>query len=175
MKYKLTKNKKIINGVTLYQIQALKNFGNVKKGELGGGIEKEDNLSQEGNCWVSGNACVFDNARVYGDARVSDNARVSGNARIYGNACVSGNARVYGDADVRGLDEISSKKHIICITNFKYPITITPMSVHIGCQDFEITDLDLESHEEFDDFTFNTIKSIIMLGLEQIYKNLSEE
>jgi len=63
-KYKLTSIKKEVYGITLFQIQALKDFGNVKKGELGGWIEKEDNLSQNGNAWVSGNA------RVYGDLKL---------------------------------------------------------------------------------------------------------
>ena len=43
MKYKLTKNTKEVNGITLYQIQALRDFGNVKNEDLGGWIEKEDN------------------------------------------------------------------------------------------------------------------------------------
>lgn len=29
------------NGITLYRVEALKDFGNVKKGELGGYIEKK--------------------------------------------------------------------------------------------------------------------------------------
>ena len=100
-KYKLTKNtKKLFDGTILYQIQALKDFSNVKKGDLGGWIEKEDNLSQGGNAWVYGDARVYGNARVYGDARVYGNARVYGDARVYGNARVCGNARVYGDARV---------------------------------------------------------------------------
>ena len=88
MKYKLTKNTKEVNGITLFQIQALKDFGDVKKGDLGGWIEKENNLSQEGNCWVSGDA------KVYGNAKVSDNAIVSGNAKVYGDAKVFGEANV---------------------------------------------------------------------------------
>jgi carbonic anhydrase/acetyltransferase-like protein (isoleucine patch superfamily) len=106
MKYKLTKNTKEVYGITLYQIQALKDFENVKEGDLGGWIEKKENLSQENNCWVYGDAWVSDNARVYGDAWVSDNAwvyddaKVCGNARVYGNAWVSDNARVYDNARV---------------------------------------------------------------------------
>lgn len=61
-------------GKKLFRIKALVAFGNVEKGELGGFIEKEDNLSHDGNAWVYGNA------QVYGDARVSGNAQVSGNA-----------------------------------------------------------------------------------------------
>ena len=51
-KYRLTEETKVINGHTLHRIEALKDFGGVKKGELGGWIEKEDNLSHDGNAWV---------------------------------------------------------------------------------------------------------------------------
>lgn len=59
MKYELTKNTKVVDGKTLYQIRAIKDFGDVDKGDLGGWIEAEKNLSQEGNCWVSGDARVY--------------------------------------------------------------------------------------------------------------------
>ena len=67
-------------GKKLFRIKALVEFGDVKAGELGGYVEKEENVSQDGNAWVSGDA------RVYGDAWVSGNARVSGNAWVYGDA-----------------------------------------------------------------------------------------
>ena len=86
-------------GKKLFRIKALVAFGNVEKGELGGFIEKEDNLSHDGNAWVSGNAQVFGNARVFGNAWVYGNAQVYGNARVFGDAQVSGDARVSGDAD----------------------------------------------------------------------------
>jgi len=34
-KYELTKESKIVNGITLFRIKALRDFGNVKKGDLG--------------------------------------------------------------------------------------------------------------------------------------------
>ena len=80
-------------GKKLFRIKALVAFGNVEKGELGGFIEKEDNLSHDGDAWVFGNAQVFDNAQVFGDARVC------GNAQVFGDARVSGNAQVFGNAD----------------------------------------------------------------------------
>ncbi len=95
-------------GKKLFRIKALISFGSVEVGELGGYVEKEDNLAQTGNAWVSGNAWVYGdawvsgNAEVYGDAEVSGNAWVYGDARVYGNARVSGNAWVYGDARVSG-------------------------------------------------------------------------
>ena len=103
-----------IFGTKLFRIKALIEFGNVKAGELGGFVEKEENLSQDGNAWVydnarvygdarvCGDACVYDNARVYGDACVCGDACVYGDACVCGNACVYGDARVYGDACVCG-------------------------------------------------------------------------
>ena len=107
-KYELTSETKVFLGKTLYRIKALVQFGNVNAGDLGGWIEKEENLSQSGNAWVygdarvSGNAWVYGDARVSGNAEVSGNARVSGDARVYGDARVSGNAWVYGNAEVSG-------------------------------------------------------------------------
>ncbi|MFL1886315.1 Uncharacterised protein [Klebsiella pneumoniae] len=53
---------KEIFGTKLFRIRALISFGVVDKGDLGGWVEKEDNLSQEGNAWVSGDAWVSGNA-----------------------------------------------------------------------------------------------------------------
>ena len=107
-----------IFGATLFRIKALISFGNVEKGDLGGYVEKEDNLSHSGDAWVYDNARVSGNAQVYGDAWVSGNARVSGdaeisgNARVSGDAWVSGNARVYGDAWVSGNAWVSGDAEI---------------------------------------------------------------
>ena len=91
-----------IFGTKLFRIKALIEFGNVKAGELGGFVEKEENLNHEGNAWVYGNAEVYGNARVYGNASVYGDARVCGNAWVYGNARVCDDARVYGNASVYG-------------------------------------------------------------------------
>ena len=78
-KFKLTSEFIVdISGVKLFRIKALIEFGNVKAGDLGGYIEKEENLSHMGNAWVSGDARVSGNARVSGDAQVFGDARVSG-------------------------------------------------------------------------------------------------
>ena len=79
-KYELTSETIKINGITLYRIRAIKSFSNVKAGDLGGWIEKEDNLSQIGNAWVYSNAKVYGNAKVFGDAQVSGKAQIFGNA-----------------------------------------------------------------------------------------------
>ena len=106
-KFELTTDSIKRNRVTLYRIKALIDFGDVKAGDLGGYVEKEENLSQYGNAWVSGDACVSGDARVYGDAWLSDNAWVYGNAEVSGNALVRGDARVYDNAWVHGNAEVS--------------------------------------------------------------------
>jgi hypothetical protein len=106
-KYKLTDETIQItrNGVevTLHQIEALRDFGVVKAGEKGGFIEREANLSHDGDCWVYDTAKIYDNAKVYGNAwifgcaEVYDTAEVYDNANIYGCAKVYGTSKVYGD------------------------------------------------------------------------------
>ena len=76
-KYRLTdKYIELPNGTKFYQIEALIDFGSIKKGSLGGYIESESNLSHSGNCWVYGDAQVYGSAWVYGNAQVYGNARV---------------------------------------------------------------------------------------------------
>ena len=96
-------DKFVINsfGIKLFQIKCTKSFKYAQKGDFGGYVEKEGNLDQKNDAWVSGNA------RVFGDAWVSDNARVSGNAWVSGDAWVSGNARVFGDAWVSDNARVS--------------------------------------------------------------------
>ncbi len=64
-KYELVQDDTInLGGQTLYRIKSLKDFNDVKNGELGGYIESYSNLSQEGNSWVYGNAWVSGGAQV---------------------------------------------------------------------------------------------------------------
>lgn len=74
-KYELLPNATIeVSGVVLHRIKALKDFGKVKQGDLGGYIQSELNLNQKGLSWVSDNAKVYNNARVYEDAQISGTA-----------------------------------------------------------------------------------------------------
>ena len=160
-------------GVTLFRIKALISFGNVEKGDLGGYVKKEDNLSHSGNAWVYGNARVYGNAWVSGDARVSGDAevygnawvsgdaRVSGDAEVYGNAWVSGDAEVYGNARVSGdADYIVFKNHWSSGRYFTY--TKSNKMWKVGCfygtgqelikkayQDSEVSGKHYEAYVEF--------------------------
>ena len=92
-KYELTTETLQLAGRTLHRIKAVKDFGSVKAGELGGWIESEENLSQDDNAWIYGEAMVFDNAKVFGNARLFGNAKILGNARIFDNIIIQMEAR----------------------------------------------------------------------------------
>lgn len=83
-KYELTNETREFHGRVLHRIRALKDFGSVRAGDLGGWVEKEGNLSQLEACWVYGNAKVYENALVCG------NARVYGDTLVYGNVAITG-------------------------------------------------------------------------------------
>ena len=100
MKYKLTDETIVVDGRTLYRIEALKDFADVHKGDKGGFIEYESNLSQDGNCWIYDDAKVFDRATVRGDAKIFCCAKVCDSAEVHDSACVSGSAYVCGSAYV---------------------------------------------------------------------------
>ena len=68
-KYKLTNETIEFNGVKLYRIEALKNFGYVNKGQKGGFVQSEKNLSQSGICWIYEDAKVFNNAYICRDRK----------------------------------------------------------------------------------------------------------
>ena len=88
---------------TLHRIRAVAEFGLVKIGDLGGWIEKEENLSHEGKAWVWGNAEVWGNAKVWG------NAEVCGDAEVWGNAKVCGDAEVFSASHVLVIGAIGSR------------------------------------------------------------------
>ena len=126
MKFKLLERES--NG--LCRIQALKDFGDVKAGDIGGYVASERNLSQDGDCWIYDNAIVCDNAIVHGNARVYDNALVCDNAIVCSDASVHGDAIVCGNAIVT--------KDPINILGLGYRITITDNHIQIGYKQFTL-------------------------------------
>ena len=96
-------------GTTVKRIVALRDFGDVKVGDKGGFLEKEENLSHNNDCWVYGEAQVYD------EARVCDEARVHGEAQVYGKARVTTVVKTFGNG-------------------FDYRITVTDKHIKIGCQ-----------------------------------------
>lgn len=128
--FELTDESIEISGRKFFRIRATKSFGGIKKGDLGGFVEKPENLSD--------GAWVFGDARVYGDARVSGSARVSGNAQVYGDA------RVYGDAYIKNTHDY------IVFQNFGSRIGTTTIyagkeSVTVACGCFTGTITEFEN------------------------------
>ena len=73
----------------LYRIKALKDFSDVKKGDIGGFIHSYHNLSHKENCWVYDNAIIEDCAKVSENATIRANAIIKGNISIHGTQVVS--------------------------------------------------------------------------------------
>lgn len=113
-KYDLTYNLKKEGTITLYQVRALRDIPlhGVRKGDLGGYIQSQANLSQSGECWVAKEAVVLDSATIEGDALVTENARVYGNAKVRGTVFVGDTAKVYEDALVEGACLVTRKARI---------------------------------------------------------------
>ena len=139
--FKLTEKTKVNKaGVTLHRIVATRDSRHAKAGQLGGFIEKEENLG--GEAWVDGyaevwgealvfchayvgglacvygNARVLHNARVYGKAHIRDyacvgaDARVYDNARVHEKAYVGGQAEVHGQAEVEGIAAVKDEAEV---------------------------------------------------------------
>ncbi len=91
---------------TLRRIRAVRDFGDVKAGTLGGWIGSEYNLSHEGLAWVADEAKVYEDACILGDAKVCGNAIVRGLARVRENAVIDENAVVFGVSHISGNAKI---------------------------------------------------------------------
>ena len=92
-----------------YRIKALKDFQlitgeMVQKGDLGGRVDGEHNLSQEGTCWIEYYARAYDNSMVKDNAVLKDysgayeNSTVSGNVVMKGDSATCDNSTVSGNA-----------------------------------------------------------------------------
>ena len=108
-KYELTDDSITFMGRKLFRIRAIRSFNDVAVGDLGGYIEKEENLSHDNDAWIYNNACICGKACVSGDACICDNAWIFGDARICDNAWIFGDARISGDADYLYLKGLGSK------------------------------------------------------------------
>ena len=102
-KYKIDyKNKIRYEGRTLYRIIALRDFSDVMKGDKGGYVESEQNLSQEGNCWIYDSAKAMDDSSVCENAKMHNSAVLSGKARMLEDSQIYDNARMYNESTMRG-------------------------------------------------------------------------
>ena len=132
-KYELTDETIIVDKCIIYRIRALRDFKNAKAGDLGGYIRCENNLNQDGDCWVTEDATVSGNALIYENALISETAWISGDAHVCGDvficekAKVCGCAHAYGRARIFGKVELDSGiwNNTIKINNNMYLISTT--------------------------------------------------
>lgn len=128
-KWQYTGNLIEVNGHVVYEIESCINFSVagtvVKKGQRGGWLENEDNLSQKGNCWVFPNCIVMDHAHVkdsavlrygsvardhalvFGDAIVTEGL-VAGYSKI-GDHAILTDAALYGNAEMSDHSSLTGK------------------------------------------------------------------
>ena len=99
-KYEITDITMRFEGRTLYRIRALKNFSNVKKGNLGGWVSSEDNLSQEGDCWIYDEAKCMDNARMHDNSKMYNNSVMYEYSAMHGNSKMCNNSKMYDDSEM---------------------------------------------------------------------------
>ena len=99
-KYELSDITMEFEGRTLYRIRALKNFSDVKAGDLGGWVETEYNLSQEGNCWIYNEAKCMDNSKI------CDNSTMHDYSEMYDYSIMRGDSEMYGHSEMFGYSEM---------------------------------------------------------------------
>ncbi|WP_294833300.1 hypothetical protein [uncultured Gilliamella sp.] len=81
-KYELTTEKTKHEGRTLYRIRALRDFEDVKMGDLGGFVECEINLSHSGDCWIYDDSKVIGRSKIVGCSKVKGKSIVE-NSTVY--------------------------------------------------------------------------------------------
>ena len=120
----------------LHRIRALRDVReDVHVGDLGGFVQSEENLSQEGQCWgannavaaeesyISGDAIMWDyscargcavnsgKSRIGGEAIIEDHAIVT-SGYVHGNVHISGNAKIFANAVTGGTPVIMEKASV---------------------------------------------------------------
>ena len=140
-KYEITDITMEFEERTLYRVRALKNFRNVKAGDLGGWVSGKHNLSQEGECWIYDEAKCMDNARMYHNSAMYNNAvmcdfsemhgcsemhnysAMLDNSRMYNCSAMYDNSRMYNDSKMysnsRMFDNSAMYNNAVMLDNSK--------------------------------------------------------
>src|SRR5450631_2440981 len=99
-------------GTKIYRIIALRDFGDVirvEKGQKGGYIEGEHNLSHSGNCWPAGLSRISKQGRLEKNAFICDYVEVTDHVLMTDDTYADG--RVHMGGWVRMLDESMAGDH----------------------------------------------------------------
>lgn len=85
----------------------------VKRGSKGGLVDSQDNLSQDGSCWITKDACVYGNARIEGDALITDRAIVCADAIVRGKSIINDDCQVCGKSIVDGDSVVAGSIELV--------------------------------------------------------------
>ena len=108
---------KSFGNYTLYRVQSIRQIRPlsyttnpyvglvIPAGTIGGWIQKQYNLSIQGECWVGEQAMVFGDARVRQSSYVGGNACIYGAANIRGHSNIRDHAQIFGNAQIGDYDD----------------------------------------------------------------------
>jgi len=108
-KYEFTKEFHNHFGIIVQRIRAVRSFGDVKAGSLGGFIQSERNLSHDDNCWVYNDAFVYLDGTVKDDAKAKNSCWIWNSATLREEAVAEGGCFLYGDVDIFGHARIKDE------------------------------------------------------------------
>jgi len=97
----------------LHRIKAVRDFGHIRDGDIGGYLESERNLSHKGNCWVYDEAMVFEDATVTDKSMIFDKAIIYGTVKICGKSIVCGNTMISGNVKIYNNSVVSEFVHML--------------------------------------------------------------
>lgn len=118
------------DGRNIHRIKALRDFGTIKAGTIGGFIMHWENLSQTGNCWVAEDAVaaglsrISENALLTGRAMIDDRVMLAGSvivrdeAYLYDHVFVYGNAIVGEKSVIAGIATVCDEAVVLCRARF---------------------------------------------------------
>lgn len=106
-KYDITDQTKMIDGHKVYRVRAVKDFKDVKAGDVGGYIASGSSLSQDGLSWVYDESVVMGWAQVVGNAQVKDKSVIKDSVVITGEAEIIQSV-IEGAVTVRGKAVVQS-------------------------------------------------------------------
>jgi len=144
-KFELTSEK---NNFGEFRIRALCDFGDVKKGDLGGFVDSESCLdaNPEDLSWI------YDNSRVCNGSRVYNNSRVCNGSYVDNNSCVYNSIVYNSSVENSFMYESIATINTMSISGQIWDITFTDDKIKIGCQN--------HTHEEWQSFTDDEISKM---------------
>ena len=85
-------------GHILHRIKALRDFNDVREGDIGGYVENENNLSHKGSCWIYDEAKAMDNSRMYDNSIICDYSTMYDNSTMHDNSIMHDNSLMFNNS-----------------------------------------------------------------------------